>query len=67
MDREELRRLMAEHDETEVNIHPHYVKTLRQLADDLESGKQTGIEGCFVMSHNEPGIIRYSVVTKFNG
>ena len=66
MDREEIRKLMASTDETEVNFHPHYIKLLRQLADDIESGKQTGIEGTFLMSHDEPGIVRYSIVTKYH-
>lgn len=66
MNYEEMRRLMAEADETVVGIAPYYVKVLRQLADDIENGKQTGIEGSFSMSHDEPGIVRYTVVTKYN-
>ncbi|MHB9807025.1 hypothetical protein [Pantoea ananatis] len=66
MDMNELRMLMAAHDDTRVHIHPHYVKILRQLADEIESGKQTGIEGSFLMSHHEPGIIKYTITTKYN-
>ncbi|RMA89440.1 MULTISPECIES: hypothetical protein [Enterobacter] len=66
MYRDELQKLMQSTDETEVNFHPHYVKTLRQLADDIESGKQTGIKGTFLMAHDEPGIVKYSIVTKYN-
>ncbi|MER3008548.1 hypothetical protein ABTW51_05985 [Serratia nematodiphila] len=66
MDLELMRKMMASTDEMEVGFDGQYVKILRQLADDIESGKQTGVEGNFRMSHDEPSIVRYSIVTKYN-
>lgn len=66
MDYDDLRKLMESHDDVEINFHPHYVKILRKLADDIESGNETGIEGVVLMSHDTPGIIQYKIVTKKN-
>ena len=60
----DISKKMAESDDLQINFHPHYVKILRELANDIESGKEVGVTGSVNLSRDNPGISVFVIVTK---
>lgn len=64
MNYDELKKMMAQADDFEIDVTKHVVHFLRSLADKVEAGTEVNLSALVKVSRDKPGKICYEIINQ---